>query len=148
MTVEEHKQNDEAELKRVIESYVEAFRAKDLDGVMSIYAPQIVTFDVVPPLQYVGAEAMRKRWEAVFSEFSGPVGYEIADLSITVGEDMAFTHSFNRASATLPSGQQIGTWVRWTACWRKIGGQWLLVHDQVSVPVDLQTGKAVLDLKP
>jgi ketosteroid isomerase-like protein len=38
--------------------------------------------------------------------------------------------------------------VRWTACWRKIGGQWLLVHDHVSVPVDLQAGKAVLDLKP
>lgn len=69
---------------------------------------------------------------------SDPVGYEIADLSITVGEDMAFTHSFNRASATLPTGQQIGTWARWTACWRKIGGQWLLVHDQVSVPVDLR----------
>src|SRR6516164_2697961 len=109
MTVEEHKHNDEAEIKRVIEGYVEAFRARDLDGVMSIYAPQIVTFDVVPPLQYVGAEAMRKRWEAVFSEFSGPVGYEIADLSITVGQDLAFTHSFNRTSATLPTGQQIGT---------------------------------------
>ena len=148
MTVEEHKQNDEAAIKRVIEGYVEAFRAKDLDGVMAIYAPEIVTFDLVPPLQYVGAEAMRNRWEEVFSLLPGPVGYEIADLSITVGGDMAFTHSFNRASATLPSGQQIGTWVRWTACWRKIAGQWLLVHDQVSVPVDVQTGKAVLDLKP
>ena len=148
MTVEEHKKNDEAEIKRVIEGYVEAFRAKDLDGVMSIYAPEIVTFDIVPPLQYVGADAMRKRWEEVCSSLPGLVGYEIADLTITVGEDMAFTHSFNRMSATLPTRQQIGTWVRWTACWRKIGGQWLLVHDQVSVPVDLQTGKAVLDLKP
>jgi ketosteroid isomerase-like protein len=148
MTVEEHQQNDEAEIKRVIEGCVVALRAKDLDGVMSIYAPEIVTFDVVPPLQYVGAEAMRKRWEEVFSSLPGPVGYEIADLSITVGEEMAFTHSFNRTSATLPTGQQIGTWVRWTACWRKIGGQWLIVHDQISVPVDVQTGRAVLDLKP
>jgi ketosteroid isomerase-like protein len=148
MSVEEHKQNNEADIKRVIEGYVEAFRARDLDGVMSIYAPEIVTFDVVPPLQYVGAVAMRKRWEEVFSSLPGPVGYEIADLSITVGEDMAFTHSFNRISATLPTGQQIGTWVRWTACWRKIGGKWLLVHDQISVPVDLKTGRAVLDLKP
>ncbi len=148
MSVEEHKHNDEAEIKRVIERYVEAFRARDLDRVMSIYAPEIVTFDVVPPLQYVGADAMRNRWKEVFSSLPGPVGYDIADLSITVGEDMAFTHSFNRISATLPTGQQIGTWVRWTACWRKIGGQWLLVHDHVSVPVDLQTGKAVLSLKP
>ncbi len=148
MTVEEARKNDEAEIKRVIEGYVEAHRAKDIDGVMSMYAPEIVTFDVVPPLQYVGADAMRKRWEEVFSSLPGPVGYEIADLSITVGEDMAFTHSFNRTSATLPTGQQIGTWLRWTACWCKIGGQWLIVHDQISVPVDVQTGRAVLDLKP
>jgi ketosteroid isomerase-like protein len=148
MTIEEHKNNDEAAIKRAIEGYVEALRAKDLDGVMSIYAPEIVTFDVVPPLHYVGADAMRKRWEEVISSVPGPVGYEVADLSITVGDEVAFTHSFNRTSATLPTGQQIGTWVRWTACWRKIGGQWLLMHDQISVPVDLQTGKAVLDLKP
>src|SRR6266566_7779273 len=148
MTVEEARKNEEAEIKRVIEGYVEALHAKDIDGVMSMYAPEIVTFDVVPPLQYVGADAMRKRWEEVFSSLPGPVGYEIADLSITVGEDMAFTHSFNRTSATLPTGQQIGTWLRWTACWCKIGGQWLIVHDQISVPVDVQTGRAVLDLKP
>ena len=148
MAVEEHKNNEEAAIRRVIEGYVEALRAKDLDGVMSMYAPQIVTFDVVPPLHYVGADAMRRRWEEVFSLLPGQFGYEMADLSITVGEDMAFTHSFNRTSATLPAGQQIGTWVRWTACWRKIAGQWLLVHDQVSVPVDVRTGKAVLDLSP
>ena len=148
MTVEDNKNNDEAEIKRAIERYVEALRARDIDGVMSMYEPELVSFDIVSPLQYVGADAMRKRWEEVFSSLPGPFGYEIADLSITVGEDMAFTHSFNRTSATLPTGQQIGTWVRWTACWRKIGGQWLLMHDQISVPVDLQTGKAVLDLKP
>ncbi|GHO71676.1 hypothetical protein KSC_105680 [Ktedonobacter sp. SOSP1-52] len=148
MTSEENKKNDEIEIKRLIEGYAKAFRAKDIDGIMSMYAPEIVTFDVVPPLQYVGADAMRKRWEEAFSSLPGPIGYEIADLSITVGEDMAFTHSFNRASATLPTGQKIGVWVRWTACWRKIGDKWLLVHDQISVPVDLQTGRAVLDLKP
>jgi ketosteroid isomerase-like protein len=148
MTVEEARKNDEAAIKRVIEGYVEALRARDIDGVMSMYTPEIVTFDLVPPLQYVGADTMRKRWEEVLSSVPGPIGYEMADLSITVGEEMAFSHSFNRTSATLPTGQQIGTWVRWTACWRKIGGRWLLVHDQISVPVDMQTGRAVLDLKP
>ena len=148
MTVEEHKNNEEAAIKRVIEGFVEALRAKDLDGVMSMCAPELVSFDIAPPLQYVGADAMRKRWEEVFSSFPGPMGYEIADLDITVGDDVAFTHSFNRSSVTLPTGQKIGFWVRWTACWRKIGGKWLIVHTQVSVPVDLETGRALLSLKP
>ena len=72
MTVEEHKKNDEAEIKSVIESYVEALRAKDLDGIVSIYAPDLVAFDIVPPLQYAGADTFRKHWEEGFSSIQGP----------------------------------------------------------------------------
>jgi ketosteroid isomerase-like protein len=148
MTVEEHKKNDEAEIKSVIESYVEALRAKDLDGIVSIYAPDLVAFDIVPPLQYVGADTFRKHWEEGFSSIQGPFGFEIADLDIAVGADVAFTHSLGRSSATLTTGQKIGNWLRWTACFRKIGGKWLIVHEHVSVPFDVATGRAVLDLKP
>lgn len=148
MTVEENKKNDEAEIKRVIEGGVEAIRAKDIDGVMSMYAPELVSFDIGGPLQYVGTDAYRKVWGEAFSLFPGPINYEIVDLSITVGSDVAFAHSFNRLSGTLPTGQKIGNWLRWTACFQKINGRWLIVHMQASVPVDLMTGRAVLDLKP
>ncbi|EFH82446.1 YybH family protein [Ktedonobacter racemifer] len=148
MTVEDNKKNDEAEIKRVIEGGVEALRAKNLDGVMSMYAPELVSFDIVPPLQYVGADAYRKHWGEALSSFPGPIDYEIVDLSITVGDDVAFAHSFNRLSATMDNGQKIGNWLRWTACFQKINGKWLIAHMQASVPVDLKTGRAVLDLKP
>lgn len=104
MTIEEHKNNDEAAIKRAIEGYVEALRAKDLDGIVSIYAPDLVAFDLVPPLHYVGAETYRTHWQEGFSLLQGPFGYEIRDLSITVSDDVAFTHSFNRSSTTLPTG--------------------------------------------
>ena len=148
MLFEEHKQKDEAEIKRVIERGVEAIRAKDLEGVMSMYAPELVSFDIVPPLQYVGTDAYRKQWGEVFSSFPGPINYEIVNLSITVGDDVAYAHSFNRLSGTMDNGQKVGNWLRWTACFRKIGGKWLIAHMQASVPVDLATGQAVLDLKP
>ena len=115
---------------------------------MSIYAPDLVSFDLVPPLRYVGAGAYRKRWEETFSSFQGPIGYEIHDLDITIGDDVAFGHSLNRLSGTMNTGQKTELWVRWTACFRKINGTWLIVHTQVSVPVDLEHGKAVFDLKP
>jgi len=148
MTVEDNKKNDEAEIKKVIERGVEALCNKDLDGVMTMYAPDLVSFDIVPPLQYVGADVYRKHWREALSSFPGPINYEVRDLDITVGGDVAFAHSFNRLSATLPNGQQIGNWLRWTACFRKINGKWLIAHMQASVPVDLATGRAVLDLKP
>ena len=148
MAVEENKKNDEAEIKRVIEGGVEAIHDKNIEGVMSIYAQEVVSFDIVPPLRYVGADAYRKRWEETFSSFQGPIGYEIHDLNITVGDDVAFTHSLNRISGTMNNGQKTDLWLRWTACFRKINGKWLIVHHQNSVPVDLATGRAVFSLKP
>ena len=50
---------DEAEIRQRIDKLV-AIRVMDLDTVMSIYAPDIVSFDLEPPLQHVGAEAKRK----------------------------------------------------------------------------------------
>ena len=148
MAVKEHKQNDEAAIKRVIEGGIEAVRNKNIEGVMSLYAPEVVSFDIVPPLRYVGADAFRNVWEEVFSSFQGPIDYEMHDLSITVGDYVAFAYSLNRISATMNNGLKTNLWLRWTACFRKINGKWLIVHHQNSVPVDLQQGKAVLDLKP
>src|SRR5215469_4873063 len=140
MTIEENKKNDETAIKRVIEGGVNAVRNKDIGGVMSLYAPEVVSFDIVPPLRYVGADAFRNVWEEVFSSFQGPIGYELHDLSITVGDDVAFAYSLNRISGTLNTGQKTDLWLRSTVCFRKSNGKWLIVHHQNSVPVDVQTG--------
>ena len=148
MSVEENKKNDVAAIQGLLDTYVRALHDKNIEGVMSIYAPEVVSFDIVPPLRYMGADAFRKRWEEVFLVYQGPIDYEIHDLNITVGDDVAFTHSLNRISGTMNNGQKTDLWLRWTACFRKINGKWLIVHHQNSVPVDLEKGKAVLDLKP
>ena len=148
MAVEQNRKNDEAEIQRLLDNGIRSLRDRNIEGVMSSYAPEVVTFDIVPPLQYIGADALRKLWEDVFSVYQGPVDYEIHELSITVGDDVAFSHSLNRISGTMPNGQKTAVWLRWTACLRKINGKWLIVHHQNSVPADLQTGRAVLDLKP
>jgi uncharacterized protein (TIGR02246 family) len=148
MAAETNKKNEEAAIKRVIEDGIEAVRDKNIEGVMSFYSQDVVSFDIVPPLRYLGAEAFRKVWEEVFFVYQGPIGYEMHDLTITVGDDVAFTYSLNRISGTMNTGQKTDLWLRWTACFRKINGKWLIVHHQNSVPVDLKTGRAVLDLKP
>ena len=119
-----------------------------LERVMSIYAPDVVSFDLDPPLRYVGTEAKRKRWSEVFAMYQPPLGYEIRDLALTLGGDVAFGHSLNRISGTLKNGRSTGFWLRWTMCFRNIDGNWLIAHEQVSVPVDPASGRAALDLKP
>lgn len=139
---------EEAEIRRRIDQLIEGIRSMDLDRVMSIYAPDVVSFDIEPPLQHVGAEAKRQNWSHAFSMYQHPLGYELHDLTLTVGDDVAFGHGFVRISGTLKSGDRNERWLRSTTCLRKINGNWLIAHDQVSVPLDLELGRALLNLEP
>ena len=51
---------DESDIRQRIDKLAQAIRAKDLETAMSVYAPEIVSFDFEPPLQHVGAEAKRR----------------------------------------------------------------------------------------
>jgi uncharacterized protein (TIGR02246 family) len=139
---------DEADIRQRIDKLAEAIRAMDLEGVMSIYSPDLLSFDIVPPLQHVGAEAKRKNWVDAFAMYQRPLGYETRDLTITLSNDVAFGHSLNRISGTLKNGNRSDFWLRSTTCFRKIDGNWLIVHDQASVPLDLESGRALLNLEP
>jgi ketosteroid isomerase-like protein len=139
---------DEADIRQRIDTLVAALHAMDLEGAMALYAPNIGSFDLGPPLQHLGAEAKRKNWVEAFAMYQPPLGYEMRDLTITVGDDVVFGHSLNRISGTLQNGHRTDLWLRWTACFRKIDGNWRITHDHVSVPVDFASGRAMLDLEP
>jgi ketosteroid isomerase-like protein len=141
-------EQNETVLRRHIEKIVDAIQAKDLDGMRRLYADDVVSFDVEPPLRHVGVEAKLANWSAVFTVFQ-EARYEVRDLTFAVGEDVAFGYGFGRLSGTLRDGTATdGMWVRATFCFRKTADGWLIVHDQVSVPFDIRTGKGVTDLEP
>lgn len=141
---------EEARIRQLIDKSVEAIRASDLEGLKACFAPDVVSFDVGPQLQSVGVAAKLQNWVAAFTVFQPPIGYEYRDLAITVGDGVAFAHSFNRLSGTLKDGNlhRVGPWVRYTGAYRKIGGAWLIAHDHVSAPVNVLTGQALLTLQP
>ena len=138
----------ESLIRQRVDEWAQAFRAKDIDGIMSLYAPNIVSFDIGPPLRYAGADNKRRAWRDAFAAYAGPIGYEVRELDVTTNGELAFVHSLNHVSGTLAGGHVTGLWLRWTACLRRIGGVWLIVHDHVSVPADLEHGDAVLNLTP
>jgi ketosteroid isomerase-like protein len=141
----------EALIRQRIQDVVKALNAKDIEGVMSLYAPNIVSFDIAPHfgvLRYVGADNKRRAWQEAFAAYTGPFAYEIHDLNVATHGELAFAHSLNHVNGTLASGHITDMWLRWTACFRRIDGVWLVVHDHVSVPADLEHGHAVLDLAP
>jgi ketosteroid isomerase-like protein len=48
----------------------------------------------------------------------------------------------------LKNGSRTDFWLRATTGFRKLDGNWLITHDHVSVPLDLETGTALLNLTP
>ena len=141
---------NEGEVRQLLDRWGKAFRAKDINGVMAVYAPgtAVVAFDVIPPLERVGSESYRKNYEDFFAMYEGPLDYEFRDLRIVAGHDVAFIHCLERLSGTLKGGQKSDLWLRVTSGLRKMNGRWFIIHDHISAPVDFETGKAALDLKP
>ena len=140
--------DDEADIRRLIDQLVEAVRTMDLEGVKQIYAPDIVSFELRPAAAARGSRGQWKNWVDVFTAYQRPLGYQARDLAIVVGDDVAFGYSLNRISGTLKNGNSTDYWVRWTACFRKVDGRWLIAHDHVLGPSEVQSGRALLDLKP
>ena len=138
----------EAVIRQRVDDCVQAIRAKDIDRVMSLYAPNVTSFDIVPPLRYAGADNKRRAWQEAFATYNGPMGYEMQDLTVTMNGELAFVHSLNHVHGTLVSGHASDLWLRWTACFRRIDDVWLVVHDHASVPADLAHGLAAVNLTP
>jgi ketosteroid isomerase-like protein len=136
------------EINTLFESRSEAIRAKDLERLLAFYSPDVVYFDVVPPLQYVGSAALRGRFTHWFEGFDGPIGQELSELTVTADGDVAVASMLIRAGGSLVNGPEISQWLRSTSVCRRWDHGWLITHEHVSLPVDLTTGLAVRDLTP
>jgi ketosteroid isomerase-like protein len=138
----------EAELRVRIDALIDALHRKDLDALAPIYAEDVVSFDIEPPLRHVGRAAKLENWTRAFSAFR-ELDYELRDLTLVLGDVVAFGYGFGRLSGTLGDGTVTnGMWVRATFCFRRVEGAWQIAHDQVSVPLDIRTAKGLTDLEP
>jgi ketosteroid isomerase-like protein len=138
----------QSEVRVLLDSQAEAMRAKDLDRLMSFYSPDIAYFDVVPPLRFVGSDALRGRFSQWFAGFKGSIDMQIRDLNISTSGDIAVAYWLSRARGTLKNGNEVGSWVRATNCCQRSNHGWLITHEHVSLPVDVESGSAAADLVP
>ena len=142
-------QTEESKIRALIENWAEALRAKDVDLYVSHYAEDILLFDLAPPLEYAGLDALRKGLEEWFSTFESPVGFEIRNLQISTGDRTAFSHSLNHITGERTTGEHTDVWARSTIGFRKVEDSWLISHEHLSVPLYMDgSNKAALDLKP
>ncbi|MCU1285990.1 MAG: hypothetical protein JWO13_2340 [Acidobacteriales bacterium] len=136
------------EIMQFLDDAKKAIQSKDLNAIMAIYDPDVIAYDIAPPLQYVGAAAYRKTWAGFLDMYDGPLDVEFRDLRISASGDLAVTYSLERISGKLKDGTHADLWFRVSDVYSKKTGKWLITHEHVSVPIDFASGKAALDLKP
>ncbi len=143
-------EHPEYELRQIINEVRAAIDDRNVKKLMTFYAKDVVAFDIVPPLQYIGKKAYEKSWiEAFESSVSSQSGIsEMHGLRITVSGDVAFAHSINHCLTLRKDGEKMDMWMRSTQCFEKLNNKWLITHEQFSVPVDYETQKALFNLKP
>ncbi len=125
---------DEAAIRDLVERWAAAVGGKDLGGILRDHSPELLLFDVPPPLQSKGIQAYARSWELFFSWSHDPVVYDIGEMSITTGDDVAFVAAVMRCAGTEADGTDIDLRFRLTMGLRKIDGRWIVVHEHHSIP--------------
>jgi ketosteroid isomerase-like protein len=121
-------------LRARVETLAQAIRDKDIDVLMAHYAPDVIVYDVRPPLDVHGAEAYRKNFERWFASMLGPIDYVMTEQRISMSESHAFCFCLSHIKGVKADGGRADYWVRVTTCFQRSNGQWLVGHEHVSMP--------------
>ena len=138
---------NEAQIRQLISDQQRAICIKDVDQIMSHYANESILFDVKPPFQTKGKDAIRQLWQDCLPYFPNTFEIETHDLTIIVNDNLATAHWLFRFKGEQdhPAMQM---WMRATAVCQKNQDDWQILHEHISVPFDPETAQAVLTLNP
>jgi len=125
---------DEIEIRNLVENWASAVRRKDLAAILLHHSPNMLMFDVPPPLESNGLEAYKRTWELFFSWAHDPVVFDVREMSMTAGDDVAFVTALMRCAGTEGKGEDIELDFRLTIGLRKIDNQWIVMHEHHSIP--------------
>jgi ketosteroid isomerase-like protein len=142
--------DDEAAIRALIDERAAAMRGKDSARAMATLAPDIVAFELAPPLALGPEQALDEAGlTAWLAGWDGPVGIEIRDLHIETGGGIGWSRSLNRLHGTLEGGRKVDMWMRSTLAFRNVDGAWKIAHGHSSVPFRMDGSyRAATDLKP
>ncbi len=143
-----NKSENEVQIQAILDKKIKVIHDKDLQGALDMYIEEVVTFDFKEPLLNKGKDAIKKRLQEWFASYKGAIGQEMKELEITTADDIAFSHCVTRTYGISGNNEQQDMWYRVTNGFKKINGTWLISHEHVSDPVDMETGKAMFELKP
>jgi ketosteroid isomerase-like protein len=80
-----HTETDEAQIKALVEAWADAVRRHDIPAILAHHEPNIIMFDVPPPLQSKGIEAYERTWDLLFRYHKPGTAFDIEEIAVTAG---------------------------------------------------------------
>jgi ketosteroid isomerase-like protein len=142
-----HEVTAEAAVREALEAWADAVRERNLPVILSHYADDIVAFDAVGALRFVGKTAYARHWESCMALCPGQMIFELREVQVTAVADLALCAYLCRCGYSDGKQEQSG-WMRGTAGVRRYPEGWRIVHKHSSAPFDPQSGRALFDLVP
>jgi uncharacterized protein (TIGR02246 family) len=126
-------------IEELLDRYAVAVRAKDLDAFASLYADDVVVFDMWGTWAYHGLEA----WRAVAADWFGSLGDEAVAVTFQDVETRgSVAHMRVRYAGLSPEGEELRSLTN-RMTWVVEGDK--VVHEHSSSPGDFETGKLILN---
>ena len=124
---------DEQVIGNLITRWANAVHTEDLDTVLAEHDPDIVMFDVPPPYDGVrGIAAYRDTWPPFFEWQRQGAQFEIVEMDVTAGGDVAFAHALLRCGMPAELEANPENRLRLTVGLRKRDGRWVVTHEHHS----------------
>jgi uncharacterized protein (TIGR02246 family) len=125
--------DDDNQIRELIERWAAAVHAGDMDGVLADHAGDIVMFDVPPPHDGVrGIGAYRETWPPFFEWQAQGASFEIVELDVTAGEDVAYAYALLRCGSPDELAAHPEHRLRLTLGLRRDRGRWVVAHEHHS----------------
>ena len=124
-------QTAERRIRELIEAWTAAVRQHDMPSILAHHDQDIVMFDLPPPLQSKGIEEYKKTWDLFFKYHKPSQAFDIEELTIAAGEDVAFAFAIMRCGA---GPEPAGFPFRLTLGLQKVDGEWRVTHEHHSLP--------------
>jgi uncharacterized protein (TIGR02246 family) len=127
---------EKEQIRDLIVRWAGAVHTGDMSTVLADHAGDIVMFDVPPPYDGVrGIDAYRETWPPFFEWQLRGASFEIVELDVTAGEDVAFAHALLRCGMPDELEANPANRLRLTLGLRKDRGRWVVAHEHHSFPL-------------
>jgi ketosteroid isomerase-like protein len=137
---------DEQEIATLIDRRKTGHRDKDAAAITAPYAPDVIIYDLAPPLLHRGIQTSEvEQW---LSSWEGPITIDTEALNVSVDGALAVAWGLSRMRGRQGEVDQ-DLWYRTTIVLQKVDGRWQIAHEHASVPFYMDGSyRAATDLKP